>query len=324
MGLRKSIFGNSRGQPEEGTVPGGDQERVAGMLREIRNGRSGLDPVLVAENANLLDAVIANVDPGGSKDDDVSYMAINVLSYVMGQGFEGAKLSIVAKKEIRRKIRKAFLDIIKSNKHIGAKYNALSCFWHLTMEPDREKSRHCVKSLDAEIVCDLLRLIDTETNEKAIECAFSSMDSIWQTAEGNAKKELVSLLIEQQDKHGAKSQQIIVSILTFAANNGTDSSVIKILKKNIAGDGNAAMVILRKLSKDKIIEIRSFLLNVLVEKTIIKDGKDEIAIKIVELLGNICIKDDEIYKKIHSIATDSLIDFTPLQNKAREIITRTK
>lgn len=324
MGILEFIFG-SPDEKSESVEP--NQDRIARVFGEIKDGYScGVDPALIAENEELLNAVIRNLSPEDfdrSCRDDISYGATVTLSYVIEQGFEKANLTGDKKREIKKRIQKAFLGIIESDKYYGAKLNALGCFWYLTMEPDKEKCRYCVKFLDTKVVACLLRLIDNETDEKSIECAFDSLYSIWKAVEGDAIKEFITFLIEQQDKCGEESKQLIARILTKAVNSKTcESFVIDVLKKNIEEGGKSAIVVLKNLNDDAITELKPFLLDVLTERVKRKDGKDEVTRLIVELLGKVLVKDDEIYQMVYTIATDPEIDFTPIQNSARQIIGR--
>lgn len=323
MKILKSILGNS--DESEGIEP--DQDRIARALEEIKDGYScGVDPALIAENEELLRAVIKNLFPEDfdrSYRNDISYGATVTLSYVIGQGFEKAELTGDEKRKIKKRIQKAFLSIIKSDKYWGAKLSAIGCFWFLTMEPDKEKHKYCVKSLDTEVVAYLLKLMDNETDEKSVECASDSLYSIWKAVEGDAKEEFITFLIEQQDKYKEESKQLIARILTKAVNSKTcESSVIDVLKKNIQEGGKPAIAVLKNLNNDATIELKPFLLDVLTERVKRKDGKDEVVRIIVELLGKVLVKDDENYQMVYSVATDPEIDFTPVQNSARQIIGR--
>lgn len=325
MRILKLIFKDSNKQSES---IGPNQDRIAKALEELKDGfSSGVDLALIAENKELLDVVIKNLFPEDfdrSYRDDMSYSAVVTLSYVIGQGFQKAKLTEDEKREIKEKIWKAFLSIIESDKYWGAKLEAIGSFWYLTMEFDKEECRYCVKSLDTEVVDYLLKLMDNETDEKSVECAADSLHSIWKAARGDAIEEFIAFLIKQQNECGEESKQLIARILTKAVNSKTCGfSVIDVLKKNIQEGGKPAIKVLKNLNDDTTIELKPFLLTVLTERIKNKDGKDEVARLIVELLGRVFAKDDEVYKIIHSIATDPKIDFTPVQNTARQVVSRT-
>lgn len=324
MGILESIFGSPDKQFESAEP---DQDRIAKALEELKDGfSSGVDLALIAENKELLDTVIKNLFPEDfdrSYRDDMSYSAIVTLSYVIGQGFQKAKLTEDEKREIKEKIQKAFLSIIESDKYWGAKLEAIGSFCHLTMEFDKEEYRYCVKSLDTEVVDYLLELMDNETDEKSVECAADSLHSIWKAVRGDAIEEFIAFLIKRQDECGEKSKQLIAQILTKAVNNKIcESSVIDVLKKNIQEGGKPAIKVLKSLNDDMMIKLEPFLRNVLAERVKNKNGKDEVVRLIVELLGKVLVKDDETYQMVYSVATDPEIDFTPVQNSARQIIGR--
>jgi len=313
------LFGNINKKTKE-IKP--DQDRTARALKSITEDGSstGINPALIAENSELLDAVIKNLFPEGFESlctDDISIDAAIALTYVMGRGFEEANLTEDEKRKIREKIRKGFQDIIESDKYLRTKAGVIIHFWYLTMDPD---GGYCVKFLDTEIVAYLLELID-ETDEKSVECASDSLYNIWKAVEGDATEEFIKFLIEQQDRRGEKSKQLIARILTKALNSKTcESLVTDVLKKNINEGGKLAIVALENMSDDTMIRLRSFLLDVLVENAKRKDGKDEVVRIIIELLGKVLVKEDKYYQVVYDMATDPEIDFTPVQNSARKIV----